>query len=111
MRCIIHFLLPVVLALIPAHLLAKTVVFWQSGFPVADSPVPNEGALRAAFADAEFVDATHLSASLTAPETDLLVLPYGSAWPEEDWDGILEVSGSRREFDRAGRQGIYACGI
>ncbi len=90
MRCIIHFLLPVVLALIPAHLLARTVVFWQSGFPVADSSVPNEGALRAAFADAEFVDATHLSASLTAPETDLLVLPYGSAWPEEDWDGILE---------------------
>ena len=25
-----------------------------------------------------------------APETGLLVLPYGSAWPESDWDAILQ---------------------
>ena len=68
---------------------AKTVVFWQAGFPAVDSPAPDEAGLRAAFADASFVDAAGLGDVLSKPETDLLVLPYGSAWPEADWDAIL----------------------
>jgi hypothetical protein len=86
----------VVLALIPARSLAKTVVIWQPGFPAADSPSPNEAALQTAFAGAEFADAGHLSGALAAADTDLLVLPYGSAWPEADWDAIL------RYLDRGG---------
>jgi len=96
MRGGLRFLLMAFLALIPARSLAKTVVFWQAGFPAADSPQPNASALRTAFAGAEFADAEHLADALTAPETDLLMLPYGSAWPEVDWDAIL------RYLDRGG---------
>ncbi len=69
---------------------ARTVVFWQAGFPAADSPAPDEAGLRAGFADASFVDAAGLSAALGRSDTDLLVLPYGSAWPEAEWEAILE---------------------
>jgi hypothetical protein len=90
MRCGFRFLIPVVLALIPACSFAKTVVFWQPGFPAADAPAPNEAGLRAAFAGAEFENANQLPESLAAAGTDLLVMPYGSAWPEADWDAILK---------------------
>lgn len=89
-RCVIRFLVPVVFSLLPACSFARTVVFWQSGFPSADSPAPNEAELRAAFASAGFEDAASLPVALAAADTDLLVLPYGSAWPEADWDAILK---------------------
>jgi hypothetical protein len=69
---------------------AKTVVFWQAGFPAADSLAPDEAGLHAGFAGAEFVDAADLDSALGRPDTDLLVLPYGSAWPEADWAAILK---------------------
>jgi len=75
---------------LPTTSVAKTVVFWQPGFPAADSPAPEEAGLRAGFAGAAFVDASHLSDALADHDTDLLVLPYGSAWPEADWSAILE---------------------
>ena len=86
------FFLPVLL-LAPAACFAKTVVFWQPGFPSADSPAPDEAALRTAFPDADFADADHLGAALAEPGADLLVLPYGSAWPEADWSAILRYLG------------------
>ncbi|MGB9031169.1 MAG: hypothetical protein WCC27_13700, partial [Acidobacteriaceae bacterium] len=75
---------------------AETVVLWQAGFPAVDSPAPDEASLRAAFADASFVDVAGLGDVLSKPETGLLVLPYGSAWPEAEWDSIL------RYLDRGG---------
>ena len=36
------------------------------------------------------MDAAQLVPALAAQDTDLLVLPYGSAWPEQDWTAILE---------------------
>src|SRR5580658_8959193 len=75
---------------------AKTVVFWQAGFPAVDSPAPDEAGLTAGFPDASFVDAAGLGDALSKVETNLLVLPYGSAWPEADWDSIL------RYLDRGG---------
>ena len=90
MRRVCRFLLPLLFAAAPVAAFAKTVVFWQPGFPAADSPAPSETTLRAAFADGEFADADHLPAALAARETDLFVLPYGSAWPEADWGAILE---------------------
>jgi Cellulase (glycosyl hydrolase family 5) len=96
MRGVFRILPLLLLALVSASTSAKTVVFWQSGFPSADSPAPNENTLRAALADAEFAGADQLPGNLAAPETDLLVLPYGSAWPEADWDEIL------RYLDRGG---------
>ena len=74
----------------PLPCLAKTVVFWQAGFPVADSAAPIESDLRAGFAGADFVDASRLAEALAQKSTDLLVLPYGSAWPEAQWAAILE---------------------
>ncbi|HLJ77062.1 MAG TPA: hypothetical protein VKT75_06600, partial [Acidobacteriaceae bacterium] len=68
---------------------AKTVVFWQPGFPAADSPAPVEAGLRAAFADGDFANVAGLAKALADTGTDLLVLPYGSAWPEAQWDAIL----------------------
>ncbi|HTW80686.1 MAG TPA: hypothetical protein VME23_14160 [Terracidiphilus sp.] len=96
MRSISRLLVAAVLAFAPALSCAKTVVFWQPGFPAADSAAPGEAGLRAAFPQAEFADASQLSASLHSSETGLLVLPYGSAWPEADWDAIL------RYLDRGG---------
>ncbi len=78
------------LGLVSAPCFAKTVVYWQAGFPAADSPAPDEAGLRAGFAGAEFADAAGLGAALAQKDTDLLVLPYGSAWPEAEWSAILE---------------------
>jgi Cellulase (glycosyl hydrolase family 5) len=90
MRGMLRFLPLLLLALVSASSSANTVVFWQPGFPAVDSPVPNENTLHAAFADADFADADQLANALASTETNLLVLPYGSAWPEADWDAILQ---------------------
>jgi Cellulase (glycosyl hydrolase family 5) len=89
MRKFLRIFLPVFVIFSPVSSLAKTVVFWQPGFPSADSPAPDSTGLHAAFAEAEFADAAGLSQALAASEVDLLVMPYGSAWPEADWDAIL----------------------
>lgn len=86
---VLKIFLPAVLLVWPACSLAKTIVFWQPGFPAADSPAPTEAGLRAAFPVAELVDAAELSKALGQPDTNLLVMPYGSAWPEERWGAIL----------------------
>ncbi len=90
MRYGIRLFLAVVLALISPRSFAKTVVFWQTGFPAAESPLPSEAGLHAAFAGAEVANASQLPDALAAPDADLLVLPYGSAWPEADWKAILQ---------------------
>ncbi|HEX4007318.1 MAG TPA: hypothetical protein VHX60_14175 [Acidobacteriaceae bacterium] len=90
MRVLSRLLFSFLFLLLSATSFAKTVVFWQPGFPAADSPAPAEAALQSAFPDATFANAQQLSAALQAADTNLLVLPYGSAWPEADWDAILE---------------------
>ena len=73
-----------------------TVIFSEPGFPVADSsPMPG-AALQRGFRDATQVGLDQLSAALSTPETKLLVLPYGSAYPEAAWPTIL------RFLDRGG---------
>ena len=94
MRGTFRFCLLLLLGFFSTSSFAKTVVFWQPGFPAADSTAPDEGGLRAGFADASFVDVAGLGDALT--HADLLVLPYGSAWPEADWEPIL------RYLDRGG---------
>ena len=89
MRAFLRAFLPLVLFVSPASTFASTVVFWQPGFPAADSPAPTEAELRAAFADAEFADAPGLGHALAGNQARLLVLPYGSAWPEAEWNAIL----------------------
>ena len=71
-----------------ARAAGRTVVFYEPGFPVADSARVSQAQLQAGFAGAAFATATQLPASLA--DADLLVMPYGSAWPEAQWKPILE---------------------
>lgn len=115
MRCVLRVFLVFLLGVLSTPSFAKTVVFWQPGFPAADSPAPEAAGLRAGFAGAEFVDAAGLKAALEKGETNLLVMPYGSAWPEGDWDAILKyldrggnliVLGERRSRGRRMRMRV-----
>ncbi len=78
------------LALLPATLLAKTVVFWQPGFPtVASQPVDHSSLLQALDGlDAQFADVDELNEPATLSGVDLLILPYGSAVPADAWKAI-----------------------
>jgi hypothetical protein len=68
-------------------LLAKVVVFWQQGFPtVASRPIARNALTQALNGQAPVfagVDALREPSTLTG--ADLLVLPYGSAFPADDW--------------------------
>jgi hypothetical protein len=78
------------LALSPVLLAAKTVVFWQPGFPTVDSEPADRNALSQALAGtgAVFADLKALNDPATLEGADLLVLPYGSALPAEAWKAI-----------------------
>lgn len=84
-------------SLAPAiHAQATTVIFMQSGFPVADTSAIPESTLTQGFQAARMVNAAQLDEALASPQTSLLVLPYGSAYPEAAWPSIL------RYLDRGG---------
>jgi hypothetical protein len=68
---------------------AHTVILQENGFPVADSATISDSALRQGFANAQMVTAAQLSGALADPSVRLLVLPYGSAYPEQAWPAIL----------------------
>ena len=78
----------------PRSLLTQS--FSLSRLSSADSPVAVEGVLHAAFANAEFAGVQQLAAALEKPDTNLLIMPYGSAYPETAWPAIL------RYLDRGG---------
>jgi hypothetical protein len=69
---------------------SHAVVFWQTDFPVADSSTPSESVLHAAFPGADFLDAQQLPDALANTGTDLLVMPFGSSYPEAAWPAILK---------------------
>lgn len=87
----------------------RVIVFWEDGFPSADTAPPARASLSAILAGAAYVSADGLSDALASEETGLLVLPYGSAFPEKQWDAIhkfLEGGGNLlvlggRPFTRA----------
>ena len=66
---------------------ANTVIFWEEGFPAADTVAPDRAAL-AALPGARFANTQELANLLVSPDTRLLVLPYGSAFPETAWPAI-----------------------
>ena len=66
------------------------VVFSEPGFPAADSALPSPQQLAAMLPGAQLSDADHLRDALSAPSTRLLVLPYGSAFPEPAWPAIKQ---------------------
>lgn len=79
-----------------AHAASHAVVFFEPGFPSADSPAVAPDTLHAAFANAEFASTQQLASALERTDTDLLIMPYGSAYPEAEWSAIL------RYLDRGG---------
>ncbi len=83
----IGFLLAAAMA--PAGM-ARTVVFWQDGFPQAESAAVARNALSVALAGdkVDFVDAAGLARDGTLDGASLLVLPYGSAFPANAWNGM-----------------------
>jgi Beta-galactosidase len=77
--------------LLPSPVLAKTVVFWQPGFPtIASAPIAQATLTQALDGlDPSFADIAALNTPATLADADLLVLPYGSAVPTDAWKAIL----------------------
>jgi len=69
---------------------AATVVFWENGIPAADSPAPSRADLGVLIPGAKVVSSDGLPNALAAVDTRLLVLPYGSVFPEIAWPAILK---------------------
>ncbi len=74
----------------------RTVILEETGFPHADTGLISREALRRGFLNAEFARVSELDKALTDENTAMLVLPYGSAYPETAWPEIL------RFLDRGG---------
>src|SRR5262249_9521480 len=67
-----------------------TLVLAEPGFLGADSSVPTPQQLERLLSGARTATAKDLPAQLKFPATRLLLLPYGSAFPEEAWPAIFE---------------------
>ena len=70
--------------------LSSVVVFSEPGFPSADSACALAAATSRNFSRAQLASANQLPTALTAPAARLLILPYGSAFPEEAWPAIKQ---------------------
>jgi len=85
------------------------VVLNEPGFPAADAATPSEAELRMLIPGAGLASQEQLQLLLLQSTTRVLVLPYGSAFPEAAWpniDKFLERGGSLlviggRPFTRA----------
>jgi hypothetical protein len=70
--------------------MSAAVVFSEPGFPAADSASPSAQQLAAMLPGAQSARADQLQTALAAPATHLLILPYGSAFPEQAWPAIKQ---------------------
>ena len=81
------------IAIQPVRLAAQdfstAVVFYDAGFPAADSAGASRAQLETALPGAHFASSGQLDAQLDDASNHLLVLPYGSAFPEQNWTSIL----------------------
>jgi hypothetical protein len=64
------------------------IVFCEQGFPAADSAAPSQSELASLISGARFLSSDQLHGALSDPSTHLLVLPFGSAYPEAAWPDI-----------------------
>ena len=71
-----------------AHAATSVVVFSAANFPAADTARPAQTELESLFPGSNFASVSELKTALGLPETRLLVLPYGSAFPEDAWEEI-----------------------
>ena len=78
------------LLVFPYPAIAKVVVFHQNGFPTVDSQPIEQETMRTALGEMQpvFAGIEELKNPETFRDTDLLVLPYGSAFPADAWKQI-----------------------
>jgi hypothetical protein len=83
-------------SLVPLQLHAKVVVLWQPGFPTVSSQPLDRASLDKALDGQEpvFVDEAGIAAPDALANVDLLVLPYGSAFPVAAWKSIERYLGA-----------------
>src|SRR5512147_746681 len=69
---------------------ARVAIFAEAGFPAIDSTAVDAAALQAALPgfDVAVFDSKALAATLQAASVDVLVLPFGSAFPQAAWPSI-----------------------
>jgi hypothetical protein len=67
---------------------SDVVVFSEPGFPATNSAAPSAQQLANLFADVRNVGAEQLPTILSSQSPHILVLPYGSAFPEGSWPAI-----------------------
>jgi hypothetical protein len=67
---------------------SPVIVLREAGMTAVDSPAFSQQQLEQALPKAHFASAEQLGALLGDPANRLLVLPYGSAFPEEQWSAI-----------------------
>jgi len=72
----------------PAKAKFAVVVFWEDGFPAVDTAQPSRAQLLALLPAAGFTPLPQLGDALRADEARLLVMPFGSAFPEAAWPDI-----------------------
>ena len=96
MRKFALFTLSILLSIaMQASLLAQdgasaTVVFGEAGFPAVDSAGPSALQIAATMPGVKMANADQLASILAEPAPHLLVLPYGSAFPEAAWPAIKQ---------------------
>ncbi len=69
----------------------RVAVFFEAGFPAVDVEATGDVALREALTglDVDLLPVARLASDLARNRYDVLVLPFGSAYPEEAWPAIL----------------------
>ena len=67
---------------------SAVVILAEPGFPAADSAVASPQQLAGWVPGAQLASVEQLRQLLNSPATALLILPYGSAFPEEAWPDI-----------------------
>ncbi len=79
------------LVLTGSPLCGKTIVFWQEGFPtVGNAAISRPSIERALSGDTlTFASVDNLNEPTVLNGSDLLILPYGSAFPTDAWPAIL----------------------
>jgi len=92
-KALIFFVIAVTFSVLGQTLLfsqdsSGVVVFGEAGFPAADSSAPSPQQLAAMLPRAQAVGRDQLGSALA--QARLLVLPYGSAFPEEAWPAIKQ---------------------
>jgi hypothetical protein len=68
---------------------SSVVVLREAGLPAADAPAIAREQVEKLLPGARLASAEQLSGLLADPASRLLVLPYGSAFPEQDWSAIF----------------------